>query len=54
MEIPQLDNRFVQAVSDDLKKKLVRRIEVVPAYTIDENIQQFNDMGVARAINKTN
>jgi hypothetical protein len=43
-EIPQLDNIFVQSVSEDLRKKLIRHLGQEPATTIDENIQHFNDL----------
>jgi hypothetical protein len=43
-EIPQLDNIFVQAVSEDLRKKLIRHLGQEPATTIDENTQRFNDL----------
>jgi hypothetical protein len=42
--MPQIDDTFVQAVSKDLKKKLIRHIGVLPANAIDKNLQQFNNM----------
>jgi hypothetical protein len=40
-EIPQLDNVFVQAASEDLRKKL---LIAAPLITIYENIQRFTDI----------
>ena len=50
-EIPQLDNMFVQAVGEDLRKKLLRHLPALPAMTIDENVQRLNDI-VLMAIEK--
>jgi hypothetical protein len=41
---PQLNNALVQAVSKDLKKKLIQHIAVLPANTIDKSLQRFNNM----------
>jgi hypothetical protein len=43
-EIPQLDNIFVQAVSEDLRKKLIRHLGLAPAETSNEHIHYFNNL----------
>ncbi len=46
-----MDNAFVQAVGDDLKKKLIRHLLPLAAATIDEKMQRFNNI-VTLAIEK--
>lgn len=48
-EIPQLDQLFVQAVSEDLKDKLLQHLLPNPTTTNDENLHRFNQI-VLRAI----
>ena len=48
-EIPELESVFVQAVSEDLRKKLVRHLHATASTTIDENLQRFNTL-VQRAV----
>jgi hypothetical protein len=43
-ELPELDNIFVQAISEDLRKRLVRHLDHPPSTTIDANLQSFNDI----------
>jgi hypothetical protein len=43
-EIPQLDQLFVQSVSEDLRKKLLSHLHPQPTTTNNANRQQFLEM----------
>ena len=52
-EIPQLDQLFVQAVSEDLRKKLLVHLHPLPTTTNHANIQRFTAM-IQHAIDAEN
>jgi hypothetical protein len=43
-DIPQLDQLFAQAVSEDLRKKLLSHLQALPTTTNNENVQRFSDL----------
>ena len=43
-DIPQLDQLFVQAVSKDLRKKLLTHLRPHPTTTNNENVQRFSNL----------
>ena len=48
-DILQLDQLFLQAVSKDLRKKLLTHFHPLPATTNNENVQRFSDLLVQHA-----
>jgi hypothetical protein len=52
-DIPQLDQLFAQAVSEDLRKKLLSHLQALPTTTNNENVQRFSDL-VQHAIEAEN
>ena len=52
-DIPQLDQLFVQAVSEDLRKKLLTHLQAHPTTTNNANVQRFSDL-VQHAIEAEN
>jgi hypothetical protein len=43
-DLPELETRFAQALSEDLRTKLIRHLHLLPSQKIDRNLRRLNSV----------